>query len=143
MREIVADAFENAPDVPGANDYYRTGISLRQRLNHTREVVIPMFQKAVEKGVRWTVGMDSMHGLIGFEIGSLVEWGLSPLEAIVGATKQAAEVCGVAHDCGTLEAGKRADIISVRGNILEDIWAIARPNLLMKAGTRYDHISVF
>jgi imidazolonepropionase-like amidohydrolase len=143
MRGIVTDAFENAPATPGASDYYRTGISLRERLRHTQEVVIPMFQKAVEKGVRWTVGMDSMHGLIGYEIGSLVEWGLSPMEAIMGSTKQAAEVCGVEHDCGTLEAGKRADVISVRGNLLEDIWAIARPNLLMKAGTRYDHISVF
>jgi imidazolonepropionase-like amidohydrolase len=87
--------------------------------------------------------MDSMHGLIGYEIGSLVEWGLSPMEAIMGATKNAAEVCGVEQDCGTLEPGKRADVISVRGNLMDDIWAIARVNLIMKGGQRLDHVSVF
>ena len=58
MRGIVTDAFENAPATPGASDYYRTGISLRDRLHHTREVVIPMFQKAVEQGRT----LDGRHG---------------------------------------------------------------------------------
>ena len=116
---------------------------MADRIRNTQEVVIPMFNKAVEKGVRWTVGMDSMHGLIGYEIGSLVEWGLSPMEALVGATKQAAEVCGMDKVCGTLEKGKYADVISLKGNPLEDIWAIARVNFIMKGGERLDHVSWF
>ena len=143
MRQIVRDTVENPPEPNDFADYYKLGITLQERVKNTYEVVVPMFNKAVEKGVRWTVGMDSMHGLIGYEIGSLVEWGLSPMEAIMGSTKQAAEVCGVEHDCGTLEAGKRADIISVDGDLMEDIWAIARVNFIMKAGERLDHISVF
>jgi imidazolonepropionase-like amidohydrolase len=143
MRQIVKDTIENPPDTSGFADYYKLGVTLQDRVKNTYEVVVPMFNKAVEKGVRWTVGMDSMHGLIGYEIGSLVEWGLSPMEAIVGATKNAAEICGVDHDCGTLEKGKRADVISVRGDIMQDIWAIARVNLIMKAGQRLDHVSVF
>jgi imidazolonepropionase-like amidohydrolase len=143
MRQIVKDTIENPPDTSGFADYYKLGVTLQDRVKNTYEVVVPMFNKAVEKGVRWTVGMDSMHGLIGYEIGSLVEWGLSPMEAIVGATKNAAEICGVDHDCGTLEKGKRADVISVRGDIMQDIWSIARVNLIMKAGQRLDHVSVF
>jgi len=34
-------------------------------------------------------------------------------------------------------------VISVDGNPLEDIWAIARPRFLMKGGQRFDHLSVF
>ncbi len=143
MRQIVKDTIENPPDTSGFADYYKLGVTLQDRVKNTYDVVVPMFNKAVEKGVRWTVGMDSMHGLIGYEIGSLVEWGLSPMEAIMGATKQAAEICGVDNDCGTLEKGKRADIISVDGDLMEDIWAIARVNFIMKAGERLDHISVF
>jgi imidazolonepropionase-like amidohydrolase len=109
----------------------------------TYERVVPSFQKAVKAGVRWTVGMDSMHGLIGHEIGTLVEWGLSPMQALMASTKQAAEVCGMEKVCGTLEAGKYADVISVDGNPLEDIWAIARPRFLMKGGERFDHVSIF
>ncbi len=143
MRQIVKDTVENPPEPNDFADYYKLGVTLQERVKNTYDVVVPMFNKAVEKGVRWTVGMDSMHGLIGYEIGSLVEWGLSPMEAIMGSTKQAAEVCGVDDDCGTLEKGKRADIISVDGDLMEDIWAIARVNFIMKEGERLDHISVF
>ena len=143
MRQIVKGTLENAPESGGFADYYRTGLTLRDRLRNTYETVVPSFQKAVKQGVKWTVGMDSMHGLIGHEIGTLVEWGLSPMQALLAATRQAAEVCGMDKVCGTLEAGKYADIISVRGNPLEDIWAIARPNFLMKAGRRFDHLSIF
>jgi imidazolonepropionase-like amidohydrolase len=142
MRDVVRDTYENPPSAGGFADYYRLGANLRERLQHTQEVVIPSFQKAVEKGVRWTVGMDSMHGLIGYEIGSLVEWGLSPMEAIMGATRQAAEICGVEKDCGTLEKGKYADIISLKGNPLDDIWSIARVNFIMKGGEQFGDISV-
>jgi imidazolonepropionase-like amidohydrolase len=143
MRQIVDDTIERLPEGSSFADYYKTGQSLRDRVLHTLENVVPSFQKAVQRGVRWSVGMDSMHGLIGYEIGSLVEWGLSPMQAIVGSTKQAAEVCGVLNDCGTLEAGKRADIISLDGDPLADIWAIARPRFLMKGGQRFDHLSIF
>lgn len=143
MRRIVKETAERPPDSSGFADYYNTGLSLRDRLLNTYERVVPSFQQAVKQGVRWTVGMDSMHGLIGHEIGTLVDWGLSPLQALRAATQQAAAVCGVDKLCGTLEAGKYADIISVAGDPLADIWAIARPRFLMKGGRRYDHLSLF
>ncbi len=143
MRDVVKETTEQPPSAGGFADYYKLGASMADRIRNTQEVVIPMFNKAVEKGVRWTVGMDSMHGLIGYEIGSLVEWGLSPMEALVGATKNAAEVCGMEKVCGTLEKGKYADVISLKGNPLEDIWSIARVNFIMKGGERLDHVSWF
>lgn len=143
MRQIVRETIEQPLAETGFADYYKTGVPLRDRVRHTLEHVVPHFQQAVKQGVRWTVGMDSMHGLIAHEIGTLVDWGLTPMQAIVGSTKQAAEVCCMINDCGTLEAGKFADIISVDADPLEDIWAMARPRFLMKAGKRYDHLSIF
>jgi imidazolonepropionase-like amidohydrolase len=143
MRQIVRDTVENPEAESPFADYYGLGLTLRRRVQNIYENVIPAFQRAIARGVKWTVGMDSMHGLIGYEIGSLVEWGVSPMHAIMAATKQAAEVCGVGHNCGTLEAGNYADIISVLGNPLEDIWSIARPNFIMKEGNRLDHVSIF
>jgi imidazolonepropionase-like amidohydrolase len=45
--------------------------------------------------------------------------------------------------CGTLEKGKFADVISLKGNPLDDIWAISRVNFIMKGGERLDHVSWF
>ncbi len=142
MRQIVKETLEN-PNIENPHaDYYKIGNTLARRVQHIYRTVIPAFQRAVSQGVPWTIGMDSMHGLIGYEIGSLVEWGASPMQAITAATKTSAEVCGISNECGTLERGKLADIISVRGNPLEDIWAMARPHLIMKAGQRFDQISI-
>jgi imidazolonepropionase-like amidohydrolase len=47
--------------------------------------------------------------------------GFSPLETITCATKTGAEIMGRAHEFGTLEAGKLADILVVDGDVLGDI----------------------
>lgn len=142
MRQIVKRSHEDPIENPFV-DYYRQGRTIRDRLRQIEEKVIPGFQKAVKAGVKWSMGMDSMHGLLAHEIATCVDWGITPMQAILGATKQAAEVIGMDRDCGTLQPGKYADIISVRGNPLADIWAMARPSFIMKAGQRYDHISIF
>jgi imidazolonepropionase-like amidohydrolase len=143
MRGIVNDALEGYEPPNEFADYYRTGVSFSQRVQRIYERIVPAFQKAVAQGAKWTVGMDSMLGLIGHEIGTLVDWGLTPMQALMASTKQAAEVCGVIDDRGTLEAGKLADVISLQGNPLDDIWAIARPSFIMKGGQRLDHVSLF
>ncbi|MBI4279555.1 MAG: amidohydrolase family protein [Armatimonadetes bacterium] len=96
-------------------------------------------RRAKQHGVTYTVGTDAMHGLMWFEVGCAVRRaGLSPMEAIVAATKTAAEVCGLAEETGTLESGKSADLIAVAGDPLEDIAALAAVRLVMKEGRRYD-----
>ena len=53
--------------------------------------------------------------------GLLGEDGATPMQAIIGATSMAAELCGVRDSLGTIEPGKVADTIVVRENPLDDI----------------------
>jgi imidazolonepropionase-like amidohydrolase len=65
------------------------------------------------------------------------------MDAIMAATLKGAQVCGLEDDLGSLEAGKYADVVSVKGNPLDNIECMKDVNLVMKAGRRYDHLSTF
>jgi imidazolonepropionase-like amidohydrolase len=94
------------------------------------------FQKTLAAGVRIASGEDS--GLIAEhairEIELLVEAGMTPWQALLSATRTAAEVTGVGQDLGTLEPGKLADLLILGQNPLEDIRALRHPLLVMKGG---------
>jgi imidazolonepropionase-like amidohydrolase len=92
---------------------------LREDRVHGRESA----RIAREAGVRVAVGTDSMHGLFGFELEWLVEQGWTSAEALTAATRSGAEVVGV-DDAGTLEPGKRADLVLLRSDPLMDIQAV-------------------
>ena len=86
---------------------------------HTRA-----FRLAVELGVKIAMGTDTgvgPHGTNAEEIALMVENGLTPMQAIVATTKTAAECARVDKLVGTLEPGKRADLIGVRGDPLANI----------------------
>jgi imidazolonepropionase-like amidohydrolase len=87
---------------------------------------VPM---AVKAGVRIATGTDAgigiQHGQNLIELAHLVNAGLSPMDAIVAGTATAADVCGLGRQIGTLEPGKRADLIVAAGNPLDDITLLA------------------
>jgi len=67
----------------------------------------------------------------------LVAAGLSPMQAIQAATGWAAECVGLERDIGTIEKGKRADLIAVAGDPLADPGTLADParmRLVLKDG---------
>ena len=93
-----------------------------------QETHFESFKKAYKAGVRCGLGSDylsdplSPMGDNGIELQLYVERvGLSPMETIVCATKNNAEALGVAHQIGTLEAGKWADLLVIQGNPSQDI----------------------
>lgn len=106
-----------------------------------REQVAERFRDILASGVRYAVGTDSMHGLLWFEVATLVRFGVRPADALRAATQWAAEACGIDDLVGTLEAGKAADILGVEGDPLVDVEALRRPVLIMKGGVRFDHLS--
>ncbi len=64
-------------------------------------------------------------GLPTKEIAWMSEAGMTPMQIIVAATKNAARVSNVEHDLGTLEVGKIADVLIVEGNPLQDLQALS------------------
>lgn len=86
--------------------------------------------RAVARGVRVALGTDagiSEHGRNLRELAQLVSVGLSPMEAIVAGTRNAAELLGAADRTGTVEAGKLADLVVCGGDPLADVSLLGVP----------------
>jgi imidazolonepropionase-like amidohydrolase len=109
----------------------------------------PIFRENVTKmhqaGVKLAIGTDA-GGPVGFnfqgyntpwELKILVEAGLTPLEAIVAATRNGAEVIGVADQLGTIEQGKLADLLILSADPLENIENIRQIDWVMQGGVMY------
>ena len=97
------------------------------------------FAAAVSSGMRVAAGTDAGtpfngHGDLALELALMVEHGLSPMQALVAATRSAAENLGMDHEIGTLEVGKLADLVLVDGDPVADISATGRVALVVKDG---------
>ncbi len=81
----------------------------------------------------------TMQGKNGEELVWKAQMGLSPMDALVSATKVNAEILGLADKLGTIAASKWADMIVVDGNPLDDVRLFAQPDkvvMVMKEGKR-------
>jgi imidazolonepropionase-like amidohydrolase len=108
----------------------------QQRMAET-ERVIGALHKA---GVPIVAGSDT--GLLGYglhrELELYVKAGMTPMEAIQTATLVPAQVMNLAGESGTIEPGKRADMILVNGNPLENISDIRKVSKVVANGRMYD-----
>jgi imidazolonepropionase-like amidohydrolase len=103
------------------------------------EVVEQAFRKALKKGVRIVFGTDAG----GFpwtlnearEFSFMVKYGMSPMQAIQSATSVGASLLEKEGDLGTLEPGRLADIVAVKGDPLKDITELEHVSFVMKGGT--------
>ena len=64
----------------------------------------------------------------------MVEAGAAPVQALRFGTAAAAELLGIGEELGTLEPGKKADLIAVAGNPLQDIGALREVRLVLRGG---------
>jgi len=119
----------------------------RLRLNKTQDYSIKRalegaeahrqsFQMALKAGVKIASGadMNPMWATSVKEIYWLGHCGMSNLQALQAATLKSAELCGVADELGTIEAGKIADLIVVEGNPLDDLTNLQNVQLVIKEG---------
>ncbi|OZM77978.1 amidohydrolase family protein [Pseudonocardia sp. MH-G8] len=84
-------------------------------------------------GIRVALGTDSMHGLFGHELQWLVEHGWSPAEALTAATLHGAMVAGTG-DAGAFVPGRRADVVALGRDPLDDITAVFDVRAVFSAG---------
>ncbi len=118
--------------------------SERRRLSAAEEHVerkLHAFSSLVEHGFTGKLVVSTDAGPATMRFGRLqlalelaVSGGLSPLQAIEAATRVAAEACGIQSEVGTLEPGKRADILVVAGDVSVDIAALRNILAVFVAG---------
>ena len=68
----------------------------------------------------------------------MVQYGMSPMKAIKSATINTAMLLGINDDLGSIDIGKTADIIAVKGNPILDIENIKNIRFVMKEGKKVD-----
>ncbi|MFC1937704.1 amidohydrolase family protein, partial [Chloroflexota bacterium] len=90
------------------------------------------FRRMHEAGIRIAMGTDMGLDQGTHEIELFTKLGMTNMEALVAATKVAAEACSLGNETGTLDVGKYADIVAVNGDPLQDIRAYQdRENIRM------------
>jgi imidazolonepropionase-like amidohydrolase len=112
--------------------------SIRAKVHVARLRANANFLSMLKSGVRFTVGTDSMHGLMPYELQTLVRMGVSTSDALLAGTRWGAEACRVADDTGSLEVGKRADILALDADPFQDMHALERVALVMTNGKVLD-----
>lgn len=111
-------------DRPGVPDW------IMEKLKEVQDHALRSVRRALELGVPIAMGTDAstpynFHGDNAMELVWMVEAGLSPMQAIVASTANAARALGWDSWLGTLEEGKVADLFVVRGNPLDDLRILA------------------
>ncbi len=125
------------------NDWERAWVRQRNMLHEhccRAEAAVDVhrtwFKRALDAGVRMALGSDirPLKDSALLEIGLWVKDGATPWQALLAATRNAAELCGVGEDLGTVETGKIADLIVVAANPLEEIDNLRRLLMVFKDG---------
>jgi imidazolonepropionase-like amidohydrolase len=100
---------------------------------------VPRFQKATKKGVRIAFGSDggspiNPHENLEVECRCMIDGGMTAMEVICSLTQNAAHLLQLGDKVGTLEVGKKADIVIIEGNPLEDIRYLTHVRAVLKEG---------
>lgn len=95
------------------------------------------FRKAHAAGVRMVFGSDAgvmPHDQVGRQFKVMVEYGMTPIQAIQAATRNAAEALGKDKDVGAIAVGRYADMVAVTGDPLSDVRLLEKPDAVIKGG---------
>ena len=101
----------------------------------------PSFTKALKAGVKIVFGTDvggfSWKEPIAQEFPRMVEFGMTPMQAIQAATSMPAEMLGHSGELGVIAPGALADVVAVEGDPLKDVKVLERVTFVMKDGKVY------
>lgn len=108
----------------------------------TKEASYAAMRLAVKKGVKFGLGSDNVGWPASYSAHEFQEYiniGMTAMQAIQCATKTNAEILKKEKEIGTVEAGKLADIIAVKGDPLKDITELQRVKFVMANGKIVRH----
>ena len=114
--------------------------TLEDNLRKDREIAQAQrdnFRAAHRAGVKMIFGSDAgvmPHGQIGRQFATMVQYGMTPVEAIQAATRNAAQALGRERDVGAIAPGRYGDIIAVVGDPTQDVSLLARVDTVIKSG---------
>ncbi len=113
---------------------------LEDNLRKDREVAQAQrdnFRKAQSAGVRMVFGSDAgvmPHGQVARQFAFMVRYGMTPMEAIQAATRNAAEALSRDKDVGAIAVGRYGDMIAVDGDPIADVRALESVAVVIKGG---------
>jgi imidazolonepropionase-like amidohydrolase len=113
--------------------------AVRGKLRSVGRPEFDAFRLAAEAGVRVAMGTDcpvAPHGTNLNELRHMAEHGFTPTQALVAATSSAAELMGLQDELGTIEPGKRADVVVVDGDPFDVATLKERVREVWKDGVR-------
>lgn len=125
------ECIQSAPGTPADFLQHDHDLGEAQRRN---------FTKAVRAGVKMAFGTDAgvcPHGINARQFAFMVKYGMTPMQAIQAATRNAADLIGHPELFGSIAAGKSADIIAVGGDPITDIHELEHVRFVMKEGRVY------
>ena len=112
-----------------------------QRMQAGMKVAEDTFRRALTAGVRMAYGTDvgAFEWTItpAMQFPTMVQYGMTPMQAIQAATARAAELLNWRDRLGSIEPGRLADIVAVASDPLADISALEHVDFVMKDGTIY------
>lgn len=117
-------------------------LHIRRKTAQVREASRAATTTALRLGVPLAAGSDSggpgnFHGTFPEEARLLVECGAPLLEAIRICTSAGAALCGVDGATGSLQPGRRADLLFVDGDLGRDVRRLASPRLIVQSGQQF------
>ena len=140
------------PDAPEVPIYQSPGVEAPppsdgrtyNEIQARRATSVANMRRFIREGAKFSLGTDT-PAYLNFqqedpnasEFRFMIEQGMSPMDAIIAATRNGAQVLGMADQLGTIEKGKIADVIVVAGNPLVDPNAMKRVFAVIKDGVRY------
>ena len=114
---------------------------LEENLRKDREIAQVQrdgFRAAHKAGVRMVFGSDAgvmPHDQVGRQFATMVTYGMTPLEAIQAATRNAAQALGREHDVGAIAVGRYGDLVAVTGDPTQNVRLLEGPDAVVKGGT--------
>jgi imidazolonepropionase-like amidohydrolase len=132
VNKVAPELAEQLTDVEPPTEYSALGEQIFQK----ELAIVGALHKAgipVVAGTDQTVPGHSLHR----ELELYVQAGFTPMEAIQAATLVPARVMGLEKELGTVEKGKRGDLILIDGNPLQDIHNTRKVEYVITNGTMY------